>query len=278
MYRIIDWNELWMAIYTSSSRRIKKNLDPGKIWDQKARIYNKAAKTEGELYELDVINLTSGKTVLDVGAGTGRLAVPLAQVAGHVTALDASGQMLERLRISMESRGRSNYNCIQMRWEDVVIGRDVDIHDIVIAAYCLGFFDLKAALEKLDAAAARAVYLFWHAGEWRSGFDRRLWQVAHHEEGDRHPGYPDYLYIVNILHGLGIFADVAIVRTRQTQHYNSAQEAAEQWAVLHEAEPDCIPDLAAEFEKELKEDENGEYLLEKSWKNAAISWKKDPDN
>jgi len=39
-----------------------------------------------------------GDSLLDVGAGTGRLTLPLARCVGHVTALDRTPAMLEILR------------------------------------------------------------------------------------------------------------------------------------------------------------------------------------
>ena len=46
-----------------------------------------------------------GGRILELGAGTGRLAVPLAEAGLHVTAIDASDAMLERLRRRGEESG-----------------------------------------------------------------------------------------------------------------------------------------------------------------------------
>jgi len=76
-----------------------------------------------------------------------------------------------------------------MRWEDVAIGRDVGPHDVAIAAFSLGFYDLAAVLRKLDAAARRSVYLFWHAGEWRSHEEMALYRAVFGEGGALRKGY-----------------------------------------------------------------------------------------
>lgn len=47
---------------------------------------------------LPMLENVAGKKVLDVGAGTGRLALRLAKLGAEVTALDVSGEMLKRIK------------------------------------------------------------------------------------------------------------------------------------------------------------------------------------
>ena len=235
MHRIIDWNELWKAIHASSPARVEKDRDPAAVWNKRAAAYRRAThgETRATERELAVLDLRPEDTVLDMGAGTGRLAVPIARTAAHVTALDPSEGMLAILREQMAAEGRTNYSTVTMRWEDTVIGRDIEPHDVAIAAFSLGFYDLAAALEKLDAAALRAVYLFWHAGEWRSPDEMALYKAVFGEEAAAGKGYPDYIYPVNILHDAGIYPNVRIYHAGKDTVYESVEEAARTWAARH---------------------------------------------
>lgn len=162
--------------------------------------------------------------------------MPIARTAAHVTALDPSEGMLAVLREQMAAAGgRTNYSTITLRWEDTVIGRDVEPpHDVVVAAFSLGFYDLDAALEKLDAAARRVVYLFWHAGEWRDPDEMALYRAVFGEEATMRKGYPDYIYPVNILHDAGIYPNVRIYRAAWDAVYDSVEDAAGgAWAAMH---------------------------------------------
>jgi hypothetical protein len=275
MHRIIDWNELWKAIHAASPGRDEKDRDPAAIWDKRAAAYQRVTRDETKAteQELALIDVRPGDTVLDVGSGTGRLAVPLARTVSHVTALDPSGGMLSVLQERMASEGHRNYSCIRMRWEDVVIRKDVKPHDIVIAAFSLGFYDLAAALRKLDETALRSVYLFWHAGEWRNPEEMEFYRAVFGEEGSR-KGYPDYIYPVNILHDAGIYPDVRIYQAVWTTAYDSVSEAVETWVAMHNPDQEDLTPVRDHFSKVLQRDEAGKYVETSFRPTAAVWWTK----
>jgi hypothetical protein len=173
----------------------------------------------------------------------------------------------------MASKGLTNYSCMRMRWEDAAIGQNVEEHDVVVAAYSLGFYDLGAALEKIDAAARRCVCLFWHAGEWRTPAEMALRKAVFGGE-EEHDGYPDSSYIANILHDREIYADVTVYDAVLTSRYASPEEAARQWATLHEAPEESAGTIADHFAAMLEPDGTGGYLHRKRRRQAMIRWEK----
>ncbi|WP_292490448.1 class I SAM-dependent methyltransferase [Methanoculleus sp. 10] len=228
MHRIIAWNELWKAIHASSPKHAARDRDPAAVWDKRAAAYRRATRGEKRAaeQELALLNLAAGDTVSDVGAGTGCLAAPIACTAANVTAFDPSGGTPAVIREQMAAAGLTNYSTVTMRWEDAVIGRDVEPHGVVIAAFSLDFYDLAAA-------ALRAVYLFWHAGEWRGPGEMALYRAILGEEAAMRKGYPDYIHPVNILDDARIYPNVRIYHAVWDAVYDSPEEAARTWAARH---------------------------------------------
>jgi SAM-dependent methyltransferase len=73
----------------------------------------------------------SNGTVLDVGAGGGRLAVPLAGVCARVTAVEPSEAMREQLAATAAAWDVTNVTVLAGTWEEV----EVEPHDVVICAH-----------------------------------------------------------------------------------------------------------------------------------------------
>jgi SAM-dependent methyltransferase len=65
--------------------------------------------------------ILAGASILDIGGGSGRYAVPFAAHALHVTVTDISANMLELAKSNAESQGLDNLSYVKTEWESVEI-------------------------------------------------------------------------------------------------------------------------------------------------------------
>lgn len=277
MTGIINWNELRKAI-VSEGRRRRGHERPEEMWDKRAEEFNKSTRGGSERTEKQVasLKLDPDYTVLDVGAGTGRLSVPIAKIVKQVTAVDQSKGMLSYLEENMAEGGLSNYKAIQKRWEDVELGVDIEPHDVVIASHSLGMFDLQEALAKMDAAAKRRVYIFTAAGKWFfDDQEEELWERIYDRPPRRGGGFrSDYMLLYNILHDMGIYANVEIRDSEHVQRYGSIDEAVERWKERREIPPENEPLLREYLAKNLEDENGGGLVFRRRTKSAMIWWPK----
>ena len=271
----INWNELRKAMISEGHRKMSKN--PAEEWDKRAEEFNRSTKEDDNRTEelVDRFRLDPNYSVLDLGAGTGRFSVPIAKRVQHVTAIDPSDGMLNYLKENMTEEGLSNYRCIQKRWEDVEIGVDIEPHDVVIASHSLGMFDLQVALSKMDDAAKKYVFILAAAGKWfYDDIEDALYEQVYKRPPSRGGWRSDYMLIYNILHDMGIYANVEIMDSDDFQRYESLDEAVERWRVMTEIPEKNKPILREYLAKNLIEDNNG-LLFRWRTKGAMIWWPKE---
>ena len=170
-------------------------------------------------------------TVLDVGSGGGRLALPIAAPVGQVTAVDPSPAALSILRREARRRGLDNIRCVAGRWEAVV----VNPADVAVCAHVLPLVaDAAPFLRRLDGAAAR-VLLQVSA----TSFDLLLDPFWRHFHGRARQPAPSYLDAVAVLAELGIDADVDVVEVPFTARHRDLAGAARSYR-----EQLALPDTA----------------------------------
>jgi ubiquinone/menaquinone biosynthesis C-methylase UbiE len=271
MIKDIDWNKMWMEATENASWR-KRRGDMTEFWNKRSRKYSESLKHNDRSSQMiSKLDIDSECTVLDIGAGPGTLTIPLAKIVKHVTVVEPSSGMLACLKKNATDEGLLNITCINKKWEDATPGADLDLYDVVIASYSLAMPDMKAALSKMNEVARRSVYLFTFAGG-RAWDYSDLWRRLYNEE---YRDGPDYIYIYNILHGMGIHADVEITDTEYKERFSSMGEAVVQWMEnLGSTTPEAEDVIRSHLKDNLVQ-EDGAFWSKHEMKNAMIHWRAD---
>ena len=281
MAGILNWNELWKAMRSGHYRRRahEEEEDPGSRWDKRAERFNESMMQHPERAEKQIasLDLKPEYTVLDVGAGTGRLAIPIAKRVKTVTAIDQSKGMLACLQENMEKEGITNITCVNKRWEDVEVGVDIEPHDVVMACHSLGMLDIQEAVAKMDAASRKYVYILSSAGRGMgNGEEEGLWKAIYGERGHRARGWgSDYIFFCNLLHDMKIYANVDIRDAESEQRYESLDDAVTKWKEMRDIPAEKEDVLREHLSKILVEDDGtGALCLKRKSKSATIWWQK----
>lgn len=212
----IDWKQLWQ-----NARQQKGWASKGPAeWDKKAPSFADRNRTSPFIDLLMThLPIAPEMTVLDVGSGPGTLALPIAKKSRLVTALDFSEKMLELLAIDAKANNITNVTSIKCAWEDDWKDRGVVPHDIAIASRSLNVEDLPAAIAKLDLFAKR--YVFIADRITPTPFAPEAFAAV----GRPFDSGPDYIYTLNILYSMGIYANVTILQPESNSSYQDLDQA-----------------------------------------------------
>lgn len=219
-----DWNEVWKNQSDQSRDQLSKEnvLD----YDLKEHALEYLKKSPKQRTEQILQSLPPSEEfrVLDIGAGPGRIAIPLSGRVAHITAVEPGTGMREVLQERIAEQDVQNITTVPKRWEDVDIARDLNgPYDIVIASHSLEMPDMKDAIRKMCIASRKWVYLFWSAGITREEqIFIDLWPVLHGRKYHIGPG-ADILY--HLLYDMGIFPNVRMDFQDSTDMYPDIEDA-----------------------------------------------------
>jgi SAM-dependent methyltransferase len=209
-YNSIDWNEVWKQQYEKSIESKGKG-DCATVWDSKKKaqeFLERSNKNPERIQKIiEIFKPEKQSTILDVGAGPGTLAVPLAGLAAHVTAVEPANGMAEVMREYAAQEGISNLDIVQKKWEDIDPKTDLkDSYDIVFASHSLGMPDIKESIEKMIAVASGKIYLFWFGGT--PAWEQRMIDLWPELYGKEYSCGPKADVIFNLLYSMGIYPNV----------------------------------------------------------------------
>jgi len=244
--RDIDWNAVWKEQYERSAE-CRGRGDCASIWASRDRarsfLEKSMEKPERIFQDIEGLPLKTDSRVLDIGAGPGTLAVPLATRVAHVTAVEPAAGMAEVMSEHAREKGVTNLTIVRKRWEDVDYKKDlVGPHDIVIARHSLGMPNIRDAVKAMCDASSQWVYLFWFAGS--TGWEKTmidLWPKLHGREYRSGPK-ADTLY--NVLYSMGIYPNMETVQMDFTRKFSdidaAMKEFREQYMISSPAQEEVL--------------------------------------
>lgn len=275
MKGLVNWEALQKLSFGPMYEQMNQN--PAAMWGQTAVMYNKMAQLEQEYTkrQVDTIIVDPQDTVLDIGCGPGRLAVPIARRARQVTALDVAPQMLEVCQYNACQAGLNNLHTRLLNWNDAVIGANLEQHDVVIASRSVGLHDLV----KLNAAARKYVFLlsFAQSPSLKQARDSLFIGAS----PDIRPIPPmnrmlGYNITFNMLYDLGIDPAVQVVTDGFTSNYKSRLEAYDDLRVLCDFPAENEAVFRDNVDKWLLDDPQGGCTFRIETKTYIMWWQPEP--
>lgn len=189
----------------AQSIRARGDRPDGDMWSALADNFrDDPRRTKDPVVNLTRQWLTPQTTVIDVGGGAGRYALPFALACKHVTVVDASPSMLKALEGSAREASIENVSRIEVSWEDA----EVEPHDVAFCANVVyGVTDIEPFLSKLDGVARELVAIVVYMEAPLSTLSP-LWQAVHQEERISLPALPELL---PVLWEMGIYPNVSMM-------------------------------------------------------------------
>lgn len=229
----------------------RRTPDSQKHWDERAKSFSFKDTPDAYLQSfISKAGITGEESVLDMGCGTGSLAVALASMGCSVVAADFSTGMLDRLRSRAAERGvlweggssglysgdssaggakicpseieAGKILPLRMSWEDdwVNYGVEENSVDVAVASRSVITHDLEDSLQKLSAVACEKVCVTVGTG-LSPRVDMRVAR-AMGLELERHN---DALFVFGIASDLGYEPTVSYIHSPRTKSYISPDEA-----------------------------------------------------
>ncbi|GMO52582.1 MAG: class I SAM-dependent methyltransferase [Termitinemataceae bacterium] len=270
----LEWNKLLINAQW-------KNIDSGHggecwhSWEDKqmAKEYLQHS-IQSPMTKLRIADICSsvhrGGRVLDIGAGPGNIAIPVAKIASHLTAVEPAHGMAEVLTEQIAIENIRNILLINKKWDDIDIDDLIPPYDLTFASFSLGMIDLQASIEKMMEVTLGTIIIFWHAGiqSWAQEA-MEIWPLLHNE-----PFYPvpESNIIFNLLYSMGIYPDVKVLRHKRKVVYDTFEKALQTYAARYDAkEPEQICILEDYLQKKLYH--NGKKrLLFNTNVSMRLSW------
>ena len=169
-------------------------------------------------------------TLMDVGAGGGRHALPLALKCHHVTAVEPSPSMCAVLLQLSSAHSIKNVTIVQSKWEDA----EVEPVDVVISTHVAYVVrDIAGFVRKMDAHSRKMVKVVLYPFSPQSE-NFEIWERVHGQKRLALPGLPQLLDVLEELKTP--FRDEAL-EANAPRTYSTPEQALEQVARRLYVEP-----------------------------------------
>lgn len=246
--------EQWRRLVSEREQGSHAHSDP-RYWDRRAATFASTTSSRADQFiEVLAPFLSPRKTLIDVGAGAGRHAVPLAERLEWVTAVEPSEGMRSHLP------ALPNLTVVASAWEDA----DVAPADLVICSHVLyGIENVVPFIEKMERSARERVFVML-----REGSVPHQANVLRDRVLSPLPRITQFSDLFMVLLQLGIRPDVKWISYEVVNRYASLEDAIADSAPLFGDQWDDR--VAAELEKMLVRD-GDDYVYDGGFSFSGIA-------
>ncbi len=209
------WMDAWVNDAAGKDTlAVHKGFATSDYWDKASVTYNtdkteiSTRRTDKALAALKEKGLLfEGMRVLDIGCGTGTMSLTLALEGAHVTAMDFSSGMLDRLRADIPEEIASRITLVQEDWHNLNIQKKgwEKAFDLVVAFMSPAVAGPEAFSKMIQCAAKGCAVRGWAAREQPAIF-KDLWKKIMNRPLDDKP--QSILYKINLLFAMGLYPDI----------------------------------------------------------------------
>lgn len=259
--------------------RTRRRPDSAAHWDERAKTYTfKDAPGSYVNSFIEKMGLSGSERILDMGCGTGSIAIPLALRGHEVVAADFSRGMLERVEKNAKAAqvlhpdypggfltncsnglspcsicktgktyARSGVIPLRMSWEDdwELFGLPSKSVDVCLASRSIITHDLEKSIQKLSETARKKVCVT-AATKYSPRVDERVAKAM----GLNLEKHNDALYVFGIAMELGFEPEVSYIRSVRSKSFATREEAFQSYLELLEYVDDSADQISIDEAKE----------------------------
>ena len=249
------WKSLWEDVLDNDVRRQRKADAPESIerWNGRAKSFAQNAIAPSSQTKVDELlgwlsqngAIKEGFKVLDIGAGSGRYALPMAKMGCDVTALEPAPSMVEHMRERMAQENVRNITILNKPWQAVELEQDSMLgqYDLVFASMTPGI-QRPDDLLKMIKASRKACYLSSHTRD-RWHHLEKVWKDVFERDMPELPG--DFMYRFGFVYALGYVPITRHVKGTGSKAAGKSKEKIKEdiiWSLSNYIEKSELPDEA----------------------------------
>ena len=267
MSAIETWGEMVRVEHEQSDRM--RGARPTDHWRQYARQFKAdPRRADDVLVERLRARLLPGDSLLDVGAGGGRLALPLALSCRSVTAVEPSPSMCAVLRETAEEAGIA-VEVVESDWLSAM----VEPANVVLCSHVIYVIeDIGSFVRKLNQNTRRLALMVVFQSAPQSQM-YRLWEQVHGEPRYPLPSLPHFL---PVLDEMGIAYQIEELPPDPARGFDSEEEAREMIASRLYVAPgsEAAAKLSATLDDSLQLEDDGIWRIKGSnpLQTCIVSW------
>ena len=208
-------------------------------------------------------------TVLDVGAGGGRLALPISLHCQGVVAVEPSASMGSILEEEAKRMQRDNVALVTSTWEEA----EVEPADVILCVQVLYTVkDIVPFISKLEAHAQEKVLVVLYENPPHSQANP-LWPGVH---GQVRLKLPSLRELIQVLWEMGIYPNLEMLPPQEPRGFESRERALQQMRPRLMVEPGSDEERRLEeVLTDILEEVDGRFKIRRvpTFRPALVSWK-----